>query len=113
MAPLGELCPRVGFIVTNLARPAERVLAFYILRRSPGCGHHLRRHEGAKGSNAPGDDRKGCLDRAKSGRFAVPVPSTAGFDRPLLALRRDLSSPEPVKGTILAPKPRESGECRF
>jgi hypothetical protein len=21
--------------------------------------------------------------------------------------------PEPVKGTILAPKPRESGECRF
>jgi hypothetical protein len=25
----GELYPRVGFIVTNLARPAERVLAFY------------------------------------------------------------------------------------
>ena len=25
----GELCPRVGFIVTNLARPAERVVAFY------------------------------------------------------------------------------------
>ena len=28
MAP-GELCPRVGFIVTNLSRPAERVVAFY------------------------------------------------------------------------------------
>jgi Transposase DDE domain group 1 len=27
--PLGELYPRVGFIVTNLARPAERVVAFY------------------------------------------------------------------------------------
>jgi hypothetical protein len=26
---LGELYPRVGFIVTNLARPAERVVAFY------------------------------------------------------------------------------------
>jgi hypothetical protein len=25
----GELAPRVGFIVTNLARPAERVVAFY------------------------------------------------------------------------------------
>jgi hypothetical protein len=25
----GELSPRVGFIVTNLARPAERVVAFY------------------------------------------------------------------------------------
>jgi Transposase DDE domain group 1 len=26
---LGELYPRVGFIVTNLSRPAERVVAFY------------------------------------------------------------------------------------
>jgi len=25
----GEHYPRVGFIVTNLARPAERVVAFY------------------------------------------------------------------------------------
>ena len=25
----GEICPRVGFIVTNLARPAERVVTFY------------------------------------------------------------------------------------
>ena len=28
----GELYPRVGFIVTNLARPAERVVAFYSQR---------------------------------------------------------------------------------
>ena len=28
----GELVPRVGFIVTNLSRPAERVVAFYNLR---------------------------------------------------------------------------------
>ena len=25
----GELYPRVGFIVTNLSRPAERIVAFY------------------------------------------------------------------------------------
>ena len=25
----GELYPRVGFIVTNLSRPVERVVAFY------------------------------------------------------------------------------------
>ena len=25
----GELYPRVGFIVTNLSRPADRVVAFY------------------------------------------------------------------------------------
>jgi hypothetical protein len=25
----GELYPRVGFIVTNLARPAERIVGFY------------------------------------------------------------------------------------
>ena len=25
----GELVPRFGFIVTNLSRPAERVVAFY------------------------------------------------------------------------------------
>ena len=28
----GELVPRVGFIVTNLSRPAERVVAFYTKR---------------------------------------------------------------------------------
>ena len=25
----GELYPRVGFLITNLARPAERIVAFY------------------------------------------------------------------------------------
>jgi hypothetical protein len=30
----GELYPRVGFIVTNLARPAERAIAFYNQRRT-------------------------------------------------------------------------------
>jgi hypothetical protein len=30
----GELVPRVGYIVTNLSRPAERVVAFYNYRRT-------------------------------------------------------------------------------
>ncbi len=29
LLPYRELCPRVGFIVTNLSRPAERVTKFY------------------------------------------------------------------------------------
>ena len=32
----GELYPRVGFIVTNLARPAEHVVAFYNERGTAG-----------------------------------------------------------------------------
>ena len=32
----GELVPRVGFIVTNLSRPAERVVAFYNHRGTAG-----------------------------------------------------------------------------
>src|SRR4029077_6775227 len=32
----GELYPRVGFLVTNLARPAERVVAFYNQRGTAG-----------------------------------------------------------------------------
>lgn len=31
----GELCPRVGLIVTNLSRPAERVTKFYDGRGTP------------------------------------------------------------------------------
>ena len=34
----GELYPRVGFIVTNMARPAERVVAFYNQRGT--CEQH-------------------------------------------------------------------------
>jgi len=43
----GELYPRVGFIVTNLARRAERVVAFYNQRGTarpiPGCCRHRGR----------------------------------------------------------------------
>jgi hypothetical protein len=37
----GELYPRVGFIVTNLSRPAERIVAFYNQRGT--CEHGSKR----------------------------------------------------------------------
>jgi hypothetical protein len=40
-----ELYPRVGFIVTNLARPAERVVAFYNQRGS--CEQFIKEGKGA------------------------------------------------------------------
>ena len=39
----GELYPRVGFIVTNLARPAERVVAFYNHRGTASSGSRKAR----------------------------------------------------------------------
>ena len=36
----GELCPRVGFIVTNLTRPAERIVAFYSHRGT--CEQYIK-----------------------------------------------------------------------
>src|ERR1700746_1728526 len=55
---------------------------------------------------------KWCLDLAKSGRFTVPVLSTAGFNRPLLALSTICCCPSRSKERSWPRKPRESGECR-
>jgi len=41
----GELYPRVGFIVTNLARPADRVVAFYNQRGS--CEQYIKEGKNA------------------------------------------------------------------
>ena len=41
----GELYPRVGFIVTNLKRPAERVVAFYNKRGT--CEQWIKEGKGA------------------------------------------------------------------
>ena len=41
----GELCPRVDFIVTNLARPAERIVAFYNHRGT--CEQYIKEGKGA------------------------------------------------------------------
>ena len=49
----GELCPRIGYIVTNMARPAERVVAFYN-QRGP-AEQHIR-----EGKNAVKWTRLSC-----------------------------------------------------
>jgi hypothetical protein len=41
----GELYPRVGFIVTNLARPAEHIVAFYNHRGT--CEQYIKEGKGA------------------------------------------------------------------
>jgi hypothetical protein len=41
----GELIPRVGFIVTNMSRPAERVVAFYNKRGT--CEQWIKEGNGA------------------------------------------------------------------
>ena len=41
----GELYPRVGFIITNLARPAARVVAFYNQRGT--CEQFIKEGKGA------------------------------------------------------------------
>jgi hypothetical protein len=41
----GELCPRVGFIITNLARPAERIVGFYNHRGT--CEQWIKEGKGA------------------------------------------------------------------
>jgi hypothetical protein len=41
----GELYPRVGFIVTNLARPAERVVVFY--NQCGTCEQFIKEGKGA------------------------------------------------------------------
>jgi hypothetical protein len=42
----GELYPRVGFIVTNMSRPAERVVAFYNKRGT--CERWIKEGKGAR-----------------------------------------------------------------
>jgi hypothetical protein len=41
----GTLCPRVGFIVTNLARPAKRIVGFYNHRGT--CKQYIKEGKGA------------------------------------------------------------------
>jgi hypothetical protein len=46
-------------------------------------------------------------------RFGVTAPSTRRLRSPVADAGRDLSSPKPFKGAILASKTRASGECRL
>jgi DDE family transposase len=82
----GELYPRVGFIVTNLARPAERVVAFYNQRGTV----------------------EQCIKKGKGtikGRGCHAVPSPANAVRPQLhALAYNLGN---FMRTLAMPKTTE------
>jgi hypothetical protein len=65
----GELYPRVGFIVTNLARPAERVVAFYNQRGT--CEQYIK-----EGKNAIKLTRA-VMPHLRRQRRASPAPPLA------------------------------------
>ena len=48
-----ELYPRVGFIVTNLSRPAERVVGFYSLIPAAFLPEWPNRHSNTRGPIPP------------------------------------------------------------
>jgi hypothetical protein len=80
----GELYPRVGFIVTNMSRPAERVVAFY--------------------------NKRGTAEQwIKEGKGAIRMFATKAVRLQLHALAynlgnflRTLATPEPIKDWSLS-----------
>ena len=82
----GELYPRVGFVVTNLSRPAERVVGFYIQRGT--CEQRIK-----EGKNAVKWTRLSCCSFAAN---AVRLQLHA-LAYNLANFMRTLALPETVK----------------
>ena len=81
----GELYPRVGFIVTNLSRPAERVVAFYNKR---GTAEQWIK-EGKTPSSGP-DFRAGSSATMPSGSSFMPWPTILANFMRTLALPKEV-----------------------
>jgi hypothetical protein len=86
----GELYPRVGFIVTNLSRPAERVVVFYNKRGT--CEQWIK-----EGNGAIKWTRLSCRSFAAN---AVRLQLHA-FAYNLGNFLRTLATPEPIKDSSL------------
>src|SRR5262249_22124952 len=95
----GELYPRVGFIVTNLSRPAERVVVFYNKRGT--CEQWIKEGKGAiKWSRSPFSPliwskppwKVACRAGSELPVSAMPRPSgrvsTGCSASPVLSLRK-------------------------
>ena len=82
----GELYPRVGFIVTNMSRPAERVVAFYNKRGT--CEQWIKEGKGCDQLDAV------VMPDLRSQRRAAPASCTFLQSRQLPAT---LATPEPIK----------------
>ena len=88
----GELIPRVGFIVTNMSCPAERVVAFYNKRGT--CEQWIKEGKGRvrpnareKGRNSPATIVRGC-PRCRKTLIFTPLRESFGESR-LNASARD------------------------
>ena len=99
----GELYPRVGFIVTNLSRPADRVVAFYNKRGT--CEQWIK-----EGKGAIKWTRLSCRTFAAN---AVRLQLHA-LAYNLGNFLRTLATPEPIKDWSLTSlkEKREGGEPR-
>jgi hypothetical protein len=83
----GELYPRVGFIVTNLSRPAERVVAFYNKRGT--CEQWIK-----EGKGAIKWTRLSCRTFAANAVLHALAYNLGNF-------LRTLATPDPIKGWSL------------
>jgi hypothetical protein len=104
----GELYPRLGFIVTNMSRPTERVVAFYNKRGT--CEQWIK-----EGKGAIKWTRLSCRTFAAN---AVRLQLHA-LAYNLGNFLRTLATPEPIKGLVADESegqadqdPREGGEPR-
>ena len=77
----GELYPRIGFVVTNLVRPAERIVAFYNHRGT--CEQYINEGKGAIKVDAA---VMPILCRQR-GSPSAPCPGLQRMARPICKLR--------------------------
>jgi hypothetical protein len=100
----GELYPRVGFIVTNLARPAERVVAFYNHRGT--CEQYIKVHQRGQGCDQV-DPAIVPLLRRQRGSPSAPRPGVQPWQ-----LHADAGDAEDG-GAVVADQPaREADQDR-
>jgi Transposase DDE domain group 1 len=98
----GELYPRVGFIVTNMSRPAENVVAFYNKRGT--CEQWIK-----EGKGAIKWTRLSCRSLAAT---AVRLQLHA-LAYNLGNFLRTLATPEPIKIPWEVNSDRRSGRVRL
>ncbi len=97
----GELYPRVGFVVTNLSRPAERIVAFYNQRGT--AEQHIK-----EGKNAIRWTRLSCR-RFKANAVRLQLHALAYN---LGNIMRTLALPDPVSNWTLTTLREQAGQYR-
>jgi hypothetical protein len=120
----GELYPRVGFIVTNLSRPAERVVAFYNERRDVRTMDQGRQGRDQMDAAVVQDVRGQCgaapasCARLQSWQLSphacnTPRPQLGLPELPVASHISRLASRDAAKSLLSTLISESSGECRF